>query len=307
MIWLISLWNLVVGMSRSENMEAILWVTAGTAVFSLIFASGKFAGDTASTLQILFLRYVGGFATLLAVVPATGGRLSQFRSARPASHFLRALVGAYGGVALIHASANMPIVDATAIGLLYVIFMIGLGVWFLGERITAQHWAGIVLCMVGAAVVMGSRGAFRSFDVAYLWPAAIALGGAILLAFEGILIKTLSRSDQPLTVLLHVNFFGILLLALPALLNWRSTDFADNLPFLLLGPVGITAQYFIIRGYRMADVSVLGPVDYTWLIFAGLIGFAFFQEVPTMGAVIGSAVIAAGGAVLALLKPAKAA
>lgn len=291
-------------MSRSDNLEAILWVTAGTAVFSLIFASGKFAGDTASTLQILFLRYIGGFATLLAVVTASGGRPSQFRSARPASHFLRALVGAYGGVALIHASANMPIVDATAIGLLYVVFMIGLGVWLLGERITTQHWAGIVLCTAGAVLVMGSRGAFRTFDVGYLWPAAIALGGAVLLAVEGILIKTLSRSDKPLTVLLYVNFFGILLLAVPAVLSWRSTDFADNLPLLMLGPVGITAQYFIIRGYRMADVSLLGPIDYAWLIFAGLIGFAFFQEVPTMGAVIGSAVIAAGGIVLALLKPA---
>jgi len=292
-------------MLRSENAEAILWVTAGTAVFSLIFASGKFAGDVASTLQILFLRYVGGFATLAPFVLATGGKFSQFRSRRPASHFLRALVGAYGGVALIHASANMPMVDATAIGLLYVIFMIGLGVWLLGERITAQHWAGIILCTAGAALVMGSRGAFRSFDVAYLWPAAIALGGAVLLALEGILIKMLTRSDRPLTVLLHVNFFGVLLLAIPALLTWRSTGLLDNLPFVLLGPVGITAQYFIIRGYRIADVSVLGPVDYSWLIFAGLIGFAFFQEVPTIGAVLGSAVIAAGGVVLALMKPAK--
>lgn len=288
---------------RAGNWEAILWVTAGTAVFSFIFASGKFAGDAASTLQILFLRYVGGFATLVAVVLATGGRFSRFRSGRPASHFLRALVGAYGGVALIHASANMPIVDATAIGLLYVIFMIGLGVWLLGERITARHWVGIVLCTVGAALVMGSRGAFSSFDVAYLWPAAIALGGAVLLALEGILIKMLTRSDRPMTVLLHVNFFGMLLLALPAFLTWRSTEVFDNLPFVMLGPVGITAQYFIIRGYRMADVSVLGPVDFSWLIFAALIGVVFFQEIPTIGAVLGSAIIAVGGVVLALLKP----
>lgn len=126
----------------------------------------------------------------------------------------------------------------------------------------------------------------------------------MLLALEGILIKMLTRSDSPMTVLLHVNFFGILLLALPAVLTWRSTGLFDNLPFVMLGPVGITAQYFIIRGYRMADVSVLGPVDYSWLVFAALIGVVFFQEVPTTGAVLGSAVIAAGGVVLALLKPA---
>lgn len=47
-----------------------------------------------------------------------------------------------------------------------------------------------------------------------------------------------------------------------------------------------------------------GPVDYSWLIFAGLIGFVFFQEVPTVGAIAGALLIAAGGIVLALLNPA---
>lgn len=83
------------------NTKAIAWVTAGTALFSLIFASGKFADGSATPLQILFLRYIGGLVTLLLVVAIRRERLSAYRSPKPLSHFMRAIFGASGGGALI--------------------------------------------------------------------------------------------------------------------------------------------------------------------------------------------------------------
>ncbi|MDR6103355.1 drug/metabolite transporter (DMT)-like permease [Agrobacterium larrymoorei] len=200
---------------RSEhfytNTKAIVWVTVGTALFSLIFASGKFANGSAGSLQILFLRYIGGLATLLLVLAVRHERLSAYRSPKPVSHFMRAVFGASGGGALIYASANMPIVDATAIGLLYVVFVIPLGVVFLRERLSGQHLGAIAVCCTGAAFIMASRGAFTAFHLAYLFPAGIAVLGAALLAVEGLMIKLLSSSDRAMTVLLYVNTFGILL------------------------------------------------------------------------------------------------
>ncbi|MEM1198730.1 MAG: EamA family transporter, partial [Pseudomonadota bacterium] len=113
-----------------------------------------------------------------------------------------------------------------------------------------------------------------------------------------ILIRTLSQSEHPLSLLLHVNFFGLLLLAMPAYLSWGPIGLEANLPFVLLGPFAITAQYFVVRGYRMADIAVVGPIDFTWLIFAALLGLVFFGEVPALGVMIGSCIIVAGGLVL---------
>lgn len=285
------------------NTKAIAWVTVGTALFSLIFASGKFAEGSAASLQILFLRYIGGLATLLAVVAVRRQSLSSYRSSKPLSHFMRAIFGASGGGALIYASANMPIVDATAIGLLYVVFVIPLGVLVLKERLNAQHLGAIVICCIGAAVIMASRGAFTDFRLAYVFPAAIAVLGAALLAVEGLMIKMLSHSDRAMTVLLYVNAFGILLMAGPAAMHWVPLSFGGALSFILLGPIAVTAQYCIVQGYRLATLSIVGPVDYTWLIFAGLIGFLFFDEQPTLGVVAGSAIIAVGGIFLAAIKP----
>lgn len=287
----------------SANAAGVLWVTAGTALFTVVFASGKFAGDTASALQILLLRYVSGFAILTLIALISGKGLNFYASAKPARHFYRAIFGAFGGVSAIHAAANMPIVDATAIGLLEAIFTVLLGVTLLGERISRPHWIAIVISCAGAAVTMASKGAFQTMNAGYLWPAAFALLGAVLIACESIMIKILAVSEKPMTVLLYVNAFGILLLSIPALLTWRSFDVNDNLPFLLLGPLAITAQYFVIKGFRLADVSILGPVSYTWIVFAALLGFFLFDEIPDGGTIIGAAIIVVGGIKLALLKP----
>lgn len=286
----------------TSNAEAIGWVTIGTALFSLIYASGKFADGGAAPLQILFLRYVGGFVTLLLIAARGGGNWRAYRSARPFSHFMRALFGASGGGALIYASASMPIVDATAIGLLYVVFVIPLGVWVLRERITGRHLLATTTCCAGAAIVMASRGAFTQFEPAYLLAASVAVFGAALLALEGLMIKMLAHADRAMTVLLYVNAFGILLMALPAVVLWMPVSAAEVAVFTLLGPVAVTAQYCIVQGYRLAPLSIVGPVDYTWLIFAGLIGFMFFDETMTVGVVVGSIIIVAGGSILTCVK-----
>ncbi len=282
----------------SNDGKAVLWVLLATAMFTIVYASGKFAGGAMSPLQILFLRYVGGLATLLSVALTSARPFLSYASPKPMTHMVRAFFGAYGGSAIIYASANMPIVDATAIGLLSVVLMVAFGALLLGEILRKKHYLGLILCSLGAGLIMASRGAFQAFDVSYLFPAGIALLGALLIALEGVMIRTLSQSENMMSILLHVNFFGVVLLAGPALYTWGAGGTVENLPFLLLGPFAITAQYFVVRGYAMADIAVVGPIDFTWLIFAALLGLVFFGEVPALGVVIGSAVIIFGGVVL---------
>jgi len=287
----------------SRNAEAIVWVTIATALFSIIFASGKFAGELAPPLQVNVMRYMGGAVTLIMLASFQRQKLSSYRSGRPLFHFIRTVFGVSGGLTIIQSSTDMPIVDATAISLLYVVFVVLLGVMILGERLGWRHVAGILACFAGAALVVTSRGAFRHVDIAYIAPALLALFGALLLAVEGIMIKLLAQSDRPMVVMLHVNIFGLLLLAVPAWFVWQPVTVWQALPYVLLGPMGIAAQYCVIRGYRMADLSVVGPVDYSWLIFASLIGLLFFNEIPTVGVAIGCAFIVLGGIVLATIKP----
>jgi drug/metabolite transporter (DMT)-like permease len=283
-----------------RNVEAVLFKLAGGLFFAVMFASGKFAGELASALQILFLRYIGGFLTLLIIIGVTfSPDYARLRSHYWQLQLTRAFCSAFGGVAMIHASAHMPISDASAISLLSAVFLVCLGMLVFHERPTYWHVIGMLVCVAGAATIALSRGVFSSFDESYAWPALIALLAAVLFAFEGIFIKMLSRIDDLLTTLLYVNFFGIVLLLVLALISWRSWG-PENFFFIALGPLAIAAQYCNLRAFILAKVSVLAPVSYSSLAFATLIGWIFFGEVPTLGVVAGAGLIVLGGLVLAL-------
>lgn len=281
------------------NFRSVLFVLSAVAIFSLIFTSGRFVGDLASPFQIMFLRYAGGFVTVFALARGKGETWHSLQSRHRRSQGLRALVGGLGGAAIIFGNTYMPLVDANAIGQLSGVFMLALGVLVFRERLLPIHIVGSLICICGAVVVVASRGAFSTFEASYLIPASVVALGALLLALEGLFIKFLAKADRPLVTLAHANFFGMLLLAAPAFLTWKSTGMV-NLILLGLGPLAILGQYFNIRGYTAASVSLLAPIGYSALIFAALWGWLFFAELPTLGVVLGGALIALGGTALAL-------
>lgn len=285
-------------MQFRSNALAIAAIACSTGIWAFIFASARLVDGAATAPQISLLRYIGGAITLLIMALSSRQRLSTYRSPSVKGHLARALCGCFGALAIIYASAAMPVVDASGIGLLYVVIMIALSVFIFGDRINGWRTAGIALCCAGAFAMLWSRGGFRSLDLAYIGPAAIALLGALLLALEGILIKGLSQNDRAVTVMLHVNFFGLAIMAIPAALAWQPLPPLDIALLLLLGPLAILGQFLTILAYRLADLSLVGPFEYSWLIFAALIGLAF-GEVPPVGVLFGSALMMTGGVILA--------
>ncbi len=283
------------------NLEAALQAITSTCIFALIFMAGRFTGDAASPLQIMFLRYAGGLITVIIICLALRKTWGELRSPYPVSQLGRVLTGAGGAVALIYGNANMPLVDANAINLLRVVFLIVMGMILLGERLSSMRTLGILVCVAGAVLIMLARGAFSGFGVEYLIPAGVVLLGSVLFAAEGMFIKVLATTDSPLVTIAHANAFGVLILLVPAALTWGSLGWV-SVALLLLGPFAILGQYLTIRANALASISVLAPLSYTSLVFAAFIGWAFFAEVPTPGVAIGAATIAAGGIVLALTR-----
>ena len=284
-------------------MKGIAWAVLAVAIFSLFFLSGKLAGGAASATQIMFMRYAGGFLTVIVVALAMRARLRDFATKQLHFHALRASMGGGGGIMAIYAAAHMPVANATAIGLLDVVFVMLLGVYVLKEIVTPRQWLAAAACLVGAIIVVVFGSGLRLGE-ATLEASAAALLGALLLAIESILIKKLARSENAIAFLLYVNLFGTLLLAIPAFIEWRPIPLSYVAAFLMLGPLAIAGQACNIQAFRLADVSLLGPVKYSWIVFAALFGFLFFGEVPQTATYVGGALIVAGGVVIALSRSA---
>ena len=286
-----------------ETTRGILWALRGTFLFTFVFASGKLLGGEVSALQILFLRYVSGFATVLTLAARSKIGLAAHISRRPQWHFARALCGAFGGVCAIHAATVMPVADATAIGLTEGVLIMLLAIVFLGERVSAPHWIAAILSALGALIVVrGGAGPSEAASASAFGEGALfAFLGAVLIAAESILIKLLAKWESPRAVILHVNFFGLLLLATPALWVWTPLAGWQLALCIGLGPLAITAQYCWIQSYRHADAALVAPIGYTWIVFAALLGVLAFGELPTWATVIGSLLICAGGVMLTRL------
>ncbi|MEM9330817.1 MAG: DMT family transporter [Pseudomonadota bacterium] len=278
-----------------DYLPAILWVLLSTFIWTIVFAAGKFSDGAIGVFQLTLFRYLGGLAVIFVMIKFKGG-LKHHRSKQTGSHFVRALTGCGGAIAITWASANMPLIDATAIGMLYGVLGVLLGMIFLKEIVTKQHWMAIAVTVFGVFIVMAGKGAFQS-DIVLL-PALAALLGAIFFAIEGLFISLLGRSEKALTVMLYVTVFGILLMIVPASLEWQPVCIKTLLLCLLLGPLGLAGQYCTIRGYRSAPLSIVAPVDYSWLIFSAILGLVIFKEMPSLSTLIGSATIIMGGLLL---------
>jgi drug/metabolite transporter (DMT)-like permease len=86
------------------------------------------------------------------------------------------------------------------------------------------------------------------------------------------------------------------LLTLP--FGWTMPDTSAILMLVSAGLIGGVAQIFITSAYRFADAAVIAPFDYVSILFAMIIGYVFFSDVPTVQMLIGSAIVIFSGLVI---------
>lgn len=282
---------------QKQTIRGVFFTILGTALFTPVYAAGKLADGAIPALLIMMMRYLGGFLTVSTVIAVSRTKLSTLKSSKPHLHALRACLGIGGGACTIHAAASMPIADATAIGLTEGLMAVALAALILHERVTLGHWLFGCLCALGAYVVISDSVSLNTLGYAATEGAIAALAGALFIAFESLTIKVLARRENALGVLVYVNGFATLILLGPALYlaNSRGITWQMLAPFILLGPIAITAQFCNIKGYRYLDISVIGPLNYTWILFATALGVFVFDEIPDINTALGAALIVIGG------------
>ncbi|BAT58641.1 EamA-like transporter family protein [Variibacter gotjawalensis] len=288
-----------------SNLKGIVWALLGVGVFSFYFLAGKFSDGAASATQIMWMRYTGGFITVVVVMLVMRTPVATLETRQLHFHAFRAAMGSGGGIAAIYAAAHMPVANATAIGLMDAVFVMLFGVFLLKETVTARQWLAAGVCLAGAVVVI-VFGRGLNLSEGSLFTSGVALAGALFLAIESLIMKRLARSESAMAYLFYVNLFGSLILTVPGLIEWRPIPLTYIAAFLMLGPLAIAGQSCNIMAFRLTDIALLAPVKYTWIVFAALFGFVFFGEVPTAATYAGGALIVAGGAALALSRVARA-
>ena len=291
---------------RPDNtLLALLLALAGMAAFTPIFAAGKLSGGLLPVAVLVWLRFIGGAATIVSV--AAVKRVPVFTRVSPLwkLHLMRAFCGVGGLACSIYAASVLPLADATAIGLTKGIIAIVLAGLVLKEVITGRHWVAGALCAAGAYLVVRSAEGSAGYDELALAGVMSALMGAVFMACEALIMRYIAQREDTVTILAYVNVFAALLLSGPVL--WlivkEGVSWNDLLIFAWMGPLAIIGQSMNISAYRRAGAATLAPVYYGTVVMSAVFGFAVWGEIPTRVAVFGAVLIVAGGAILTLPNP----
>ncbi len=264
-------------------------LVAGTSLLAKALGT-EALGPALHPFQITAGRYI--FA-LIALLMATAIIRPRFTKPALRLHFGRAAAGSFGVTCMFAASALIPLADATAISMLNPIIAMVLAIPLLKETVGPRRWVAAVLSIIGALLLI--RPGFSSFQPAAL----IALLGAVILAFEIIMVKLLSGREGTIQILLFSNGFGTLFTGSIALFIWVAPTPAQWLALVGIGLLMVAAQVLFLFAIRRGDASFVAPLFYATLVFAALYDFAIFHVRPSAISLAGAGIIMLGAVIIA--------
>ena len=269
--------------SLPGNVRGALWILASAVIFTMTNSLIKHVGTSLDPFQMVFFRGLFGTLFLLPIVWRAGG-WDVLRTQRMNFHLARGITGSLALMTIFYALTNMPLADVTGISFSRPLWVIILAVLFLGESIRWRRWTATVVGFLGVLVMVRPGPEVN--------PAAIAaVLNALFVAMSVVLIKRMTVTEKPLTILFWGTLIPTFVTLPPALVVWQTPT---NVELILMATIGAglsIGHTCLIQGLKVGEATAVMPFDYTRLLFAGFAGYIFFAEVPDRFTIVGALLI----------------
>lgn len=267
-------------------------------LFAIMASLIKATTDHVPSWQAVFFRAFFAMPIILIWLAQRGELRSGLKVTNPWGHFWRGVIGTTAMALGFAGLGLLPFPEVTAIGIASPLLIVVFAAVLLGEKIRLFRLSAVAFGLVGVGIILYPR--ISVFDEGgaeslALLGAMFVLGSAAFRALAQIHIRKLVQTDQTSAIVFYFSLTTTLLGLCTIPFGWvmpTGTEFA----FLIgAGLIGGIAQIFLTSGYRFAEASLLAPFDYSSMIFAVLIGYFIFSEIPTSATLWGSAVIIGAG------------
>jgi len=267
---------------------AIFYMIASGLVFNCANAASKWLIASYPIGEVLFGRTLVALVTMgLFILPGAG--FGIYRTQRFGAHLMRATSQVGSQTMLLIAFSLMPLAGATAIMFSSPIFSTLASAYFLGEAVGRVRWAVLLIGFLGVLVI-ANPGA-DSFQVGALF----ALGNAVLFGTVVAGVRGMSSTESAETLIMYQLSLLTVAYALSLPLGVKLPTGFDALVIIGSGIGNGVAQYLWTRAIHLAPTSAVVPFQYIQLIWAMLLGFAIWGDLPTLGLLLGSAIVIASG------------
>ena len=283
--------------------EGIVILMTGLFFFSFQDIIVKLLSDRFNVLQLVFTRSVFALIFLCLIGLFTVGREVLFAK-QPWLLLTKGIVTFFAFLFYYLAIPSLPLADIVAIAFMSPILMTVLSVIVLKEFVGPRRWLAIVLGFIGVLIVVGPSGNFANLG------ALLALGCAFSYAISSIMTRFINKGDEPITIAIYsmlaflaisgglalvVNNIGVTESSNPSiaflLRDWVWPDNREWVFLIIIGCIATVGFYCLGRAYLVAPASHVAPFEYTYIIWAVLLSYLFFNELPKLTTLIGVSIL----------------
>ncbi len=295
-------------MNRTENnTKGIIFILLGMATFSIQDALIKFIYNDAALYELYFGRTLAAIMLLVGYLKFSKKKI-DLKTHYPLLTTIRVVCFFFGFSFFYISLTYMTLATANALFFCCPFFVSILAIIFLKEKIGIRRWSAIITGFIGVYIVLNPD--FSNFNYLELAPIACALCYAISMTIT----KITSDKDNVYTQMLHLYIGAIIISILFFVFtgNGQFNNF-DNptfqfifrewftnpsyaWPFIIsMGLISVLAFYFILNAYSIASPSVVSLFEYSLIIWAILIGYILFDNIPSIRTLLGSTIIIGAG------------
>jgi drug/metabolite transporter (DMT)-like permease len=267
--------------------RGIALIIGSTVFLACSDAMAKYLSLTLPAVQIAWIRFL--VFALMVLPAALITAPNALRSTRPG-------LQAWRGVALLSSSLffitglrYLPVAEASATSFVAPLFVTALSILFLSENVGVRRWLATIVGLCGVLVIV--RPGTGAFNPASLFPVVSAFGWACTL----IMTRMVSGQDRAITTMAYSSLVGFCLLTALVPLFWVTPSWRDIALGVSVGIASTTGQWIVVLAFRYADASVLAPFSYCQLVWAAVLGFLIFGDIPDVWTVAGAAIIIGSG------------
>ena len=268
-------------------------------LFAAMSALVRQLGDVAPVGQMVFFRSAFAILPVLVIYAIRGELATAVRTSRPLGQLGRGLLSVCGMFTNFSSLTRLPLADATAISFASPLITVALAAIVLKERVRIYRWSAVIIGFVGVIVMLIPHFDFGAYAGTSGTVAAVGSMFAITSAFcnAGTVIQTrrLTQTETTSSIVFYFSLICAIAGALTLPFAWHSPTPRELAALIALGILGGLAHIFVTESYRYAAASVVAPFDYSSMLWALLLGYWLFGELPQSLVYVGATIVSAAG------------
>lgn len=273
---------------------------ASVLVFIVMASLIKATAQHVPAGQAVFFRSAFAIPVIVAWLVWRGELATGLRAHAPMGHLWRGVVGTLAMGLGFAGLAYLPLPEVTAIGYAAPLLTVVFAAMFLGEEVRAFRISAVALGMTGVLIVLAPRLSISpdKAGTTEAFGAMLVLGGAVFAALAQVFVRKLVNTEKTAAIVFYFSLTATALSLITLPFGWVWPTATETTLLVTAGLLGGLGQILLTSSYREADASLVAPFDYASMIFALLIGYFAFAEIPSWTMLGGAALIVSAGVLI---------